>query len=212
VILGVGIVVAALLAITITRGGEQEQAAAPGAGTTTLADARHVKGRADAAVTLVEFGDFQCPTCGSFYPVVKRLSEQFPTDLKVEFFHFPLIGIHPNAMSSAIAAEAAGEQGRFWEMHDMLFENQQAWSPLANPRETFLMYAGAIGLDLEQFEQDMRSDEIINRVVADGALASQRNLPGTPTFILNGRQIGLPLTYVEFERLIYEAIEQGNGD
>ncbi len=210
-ILGAGLVAAALLAVIFSRGGGQEQATAP-VDVTTLGDARHVKGPADAAVTLVEFGDFQCPTCGQFHPVLNRLSEQFPEDLKIEFFHFPLISIHPNAMSSAIAAEAAGEQGKFWEMNDMLFQNQASWYSLVNPRDTFVSYAGAIGLDIEQFEADMRADEVVNRVVADGALASQLNLPGTPTFILNGRQIGLPGTYAEFERLIHEAIEASSNN
>jgi protein-disulfide isomerase len=119
----------------------------------------------------------------------------------------PLVSIHPNAMPSALAAEAAAVQGRFWEMSDLLFENQQAWSPMGNANEAFMVYAGALGLDTAQFERDMRSEAVRDSVIADVALSNQLRLAGTPSFFLNDQPIPLPSSYADFERTIYDAIQ-----
>ena len=92
----------------------------------------HVRGPEKAAVTLTEFGDYQCPSCGYYAPLVLEVLHRYPTEVKLEFHHFPLVSLHQWAMAAAVAAEAAGEQGKFWEMHDMLYQNQDKWSRSAN--------------------------------------------------------------------------------
>ena len=105
------------LAVILSNGGAEEPgAAAMGSTDLMSADANHIRGSESASVTLIEFGDFQCPACGAFHPVLKELLARFPDDLKLEFHHMPLVSIHPNAMAGARAAEAAGMQGKFWEM------------------------------------------------------------------------------------------------
>lgn len=205
IVLG-GVVVAVILAVVLGQGGTEESAAVP-AGSLADMPANHVRGAASASVTLAEFGDFQCPTCAAFHPVLQALLERFPDDLQIEFHHMPLVSIHPNAMPGALAAEAAGMQGKFWEMNDLLFENQSAWSTLRNPEAAFVAYAERLALDVDQFERDMRSDEVEARVLADARRATELGLMGTPSFFVNGRQIPLPSSYGDFERLIYDAIQ-----
>lgn len=204
IILG-GVIAAAALAFVLGGGDEPVPAAATG----SLEDmaARHVRGAANATVTLIEFGDFQCPACAAYHPVLKALLERFPDDLELQFHHFPLVSIHPNALPAGVAAEAAAEQGRFWEMNDMLFENQNAWAFLPNPDPVFVEYARALALDIDRFESDLRSDELQTRVLADGRMANQMGLGGTPSFFVNGRQLlALPSSLAEFERIITDAI------
>ena len=111
----------------------------------------HIRGKADAPVTLVEFGDYQCPACGAYYPIIEEVLRRYPDKVKLEFHHYPLIQVHPHALKAAKAAEAAGEQGKFWEMHDKLYQNQPIWSRSSNAEAQFLAYAGEIGLDANKF-------------------------------------------------------------
>ena len=204
IILG-GVLVAAALAFVL--GGNDEPAPAVASGSLEDAAARHVRGAPNATVTLVEFGDFQCPACAAYHPVLKALLERFPEDLELQFHHFPLVSIHPNAIPAGVAAEAAAAQGRFWEMNDMLFENQNAWAFLPDPEPAFVEYARALALDVDQFERDLRSDELQALVLADGRMANQMGLGGTPSFFVNGRQlVALPSSLAEFERIITDAI------
>jgi protein-disulfide isomerase len=140
----------------------------------------------------VEFGDYQCPTCAQYHPIVMELLNRYAGKFKLEYHHFPLISIHPAAMSAAIAAEAAANQGKFWEMHDLLFERQPEWGdvrqPNPNPEAVFLQYALRIGLDSNKFMQDMRSPDTRDRVLAD-VTKGNPIVQGTPTFILDGQQI-----------------------
>src|SRR5438552_1489630 len=100
-----------------------------------------------AEITLVEFGDYQCPSCGAFHPFVKEILNRYPKQVRLEFHHFPLISIHPDSMAAAKAVEAAGEQGHYWEMHDALFESQAEWSPKPDPKPTFAALANRIGIN-----------------------------------------------------------------
>ena len=175
------------------------------------ADANHIRGSESASVTLIEFGDFQCPACGAFHPVLKELLARFPDDLKLEFHHMPLVSIHPNAMAGARAAEAAGMQGKFWEMNDLLFQNQPAWSTLANPDSAFTAYAEALALDSDQFASDMRSTQAQDRILADARLSTELELQGTPSFFINDEPIPIPPNYQEFERIIYDAIQSSSN-
>jgi len=148
----------------------------------------HVKGNTDAVVTLVEYSDFQCPACAQFEPVVTGIMEQYGDQLSLEYRHFPLISIHPYALPAAKAAEAAAQQGKFWEMHDKLFENQSVWANSSNPQSYFISYANELGLDVALFKQHLRSTMIADAVEASFNDARDKGLTGTPSFFLNGER------------------------
>jgi Na+:H+ antiporter, NhaA family len=142
----------------------------------------HVRGRADAPVTLVEYADFQCPYCGDAYPVVHELLERFGDQLRFVFRHMPLADLHPRAQVAAEAAEAAGAQGRFWEMHDHLFEHQ-----LELADEDLLDHAEAIGVaDRERFAAELSDGVHARRVESDLQSGARSGVPSTPRFFING--------------------------
>src|SRR5512132_3996401 len=118
----------------------------------------HVRGNPDAPVTLEEFADFQCPPCSQFAPFAEELLREYDSRLRIVFRNFPLPG-HEHAREAALAAEAAGLQGKFWEMHDTLYREQEGWSKAPNARELFEWYAGTLGLNMDQFKKDMDSDK-----------------------------------------------------
>lgn len=166
-----------------------------------------VRGPANAPVTLVEFGDYQCPSCGYFAPIMLEILKRYPEQVRLEFHHFPLVGIHQWAMPAALAAEAAADQGKFWEMHDLIYENQEKWSRSANPESEFLTYAGRIGLNINSFMQAMRSPDTQQRVLQDVVRARESDVNETPTFYLNGQKIAQrPNTADEFSRLIQQKL------
>jgi Na+:H+ antiporter, NhaA family len=140
----------------------------------------HIRGAADAPVTLVEYGDFQCPYCGDAYPVVRDLLERFGDRLRFAFRHMPLPDLHPRAQAAAEAAEAAAAQGRFWEMHDRLFTHQLDLSDAG-----LRGHAEAIGLDVERFERDLREGLHAARVETDYASGVRSGIPSTPRFFVN---------------------------
>jgi protein-disulfide isomerase len=141
----------------------------------------HIQGKKDAKVTLVEYGDYECPYCGQAYPIVKELQKIEGTKLKFVFRNFPLEQVHPHAVPAACAAEAAAKQGKFWEMHDLLYENQEALED-----NDLLIYAKELKLDIPQFTKDMESDEIKNKVEVDFMSGVRSGVNGTPTFFING--------------------------
>lgn len=151
-----------------------------------------LEGGADASVTLVEYSDFQCPACGIYYSMVKSLHESFGDQIKIVYRNFPLASLHDNAQLAAQAAEASGLQGKFFEMHDILFEEQANWSELSDPTETFVSYAASIGLDIEKFKSDLTSDAVKRAVSEDIQSGESSNVSGTPTFFLNGFEIDNP--------------------
>lgn len=140
----------------------------------------HIEGSPSARIVLVEYGDYQCPYCGAAYPIVKELQRHFGKDLCLVFRNFPLLQVHQFALGAAVAAEAANLQGKFWPMHDMLFENQQNLE-----LEDLQSYADKLGLDLEKFDLDFKSDRAINKVRTDLISADKNNLDGTPSFFVN---------------------------
>jgi protein-disulfide isomerase len=144
----------------------------------------HVRGNPDAPVTLEEFGDFQCPPCGQFSIFVEELLKEYDSRLRVIFRNFPL-PLHEHAREAAIAAEAAGFQGKFWEMHDKLYHEQSEWSKAPNARELFESYASALGLDVDQFKKDMDGDKARERVDSDHALGDSLGIKVTPTLFIN---------------------------
>jgi len=154
----------------------------------TNTDSAHIRGNPDAPVTLEEFGDFQCPPCGKFSEFVEELLKEYNPRLRLVFRNFPLSG-HEHAREAALAAEAAGLQGKFWEMHDTLYREQDTWSKAPNVRELFESYAGTIGLDVDQFKKDMDGDKARERVDSDRALADFLGVKATPTLFINNRPV-----------------------
>ncbi len=167
----------------------------------------HFTGNTSAPIVLVEYLDYQCPTCRRFHPIIEQLEEEFPDELLVVTRHLPLNSVHPNALQAAIAAEAAGRQGAFDEMGDLLFENQSDWEDESNPQTFFDEYAGTLGLDLAQFTSDMSDPVLEARVNRDLAVADDIGATGTPTFYLNGRQVTLPNSENEFVEIIEEELD-----
>jgi protein-disulfide isomerase len=143
----------------------------------------HVQGPADAPVTLVEYGDYECPYCGQAYPIVKALQQRMGDRLRFVFRNFPLANAHPHAEHAAEAAEAAGAQGedRFWAMHDRLYEHQRALDDQHLER-----HAAAVGLDVERFDREMEAGRYRERVREDFLSGVRSGVNGTPTFFING--------------------------
>ena len=163
-------------------------------------------GATNAKVTLIEYSDFQCPACGAYYPILKKLNEELGGKVMFVYRYFPLRGIHQNAQISAQAGEAAGLQGKFWQMHDILFDNQAVWSDLPNARDTFVKYATNLGLDIERFKRDMDSDAVKNKIENDYQAGIKSGINSTPSFFLNGEKITGPQSYEEFKKLIEQAL------
>ena len=153
--------------------------------------ADQVKGNKDSKVLLIEYGDFQCPGCGSAYPNMKTLMDEYGDRVALVFRNFPLTSIHPNAKVAAAAAESAGLQGKFWEMHDMLYENQDAWSNLNTSErlEAFVTFAGRLSLDTTKFTEDLTNPDVVKKVNFDLAVGKQNGVASTPTFFLNGKTL-----------------------
>ncbi|SRR5690606_32034763 len=148
-------------------------------------DDSHKTGEGD--VQVVEFGDFQCPACGQTYPSVEKLKEEYEGKITFVYRHFPLPG-HPNAIPAAKAAEAAAEQGKFWEMYDKLFENQNVWSMMADPTDIFVGYAEDLDLDIKRFRSDMRDERIEKRISEGQSDGYAVGVTGTPTFFIDGER------------------------
>jgi len=161
----------------------------------------HIKGNADASVTLTEYSDFQCPACGQFFGILEEVLADYGDSVRFEYKHFPLSSIHPYAVPAAKAAEAAGQQGKFYEMHDKLFENQQIWSAGANPQAFFNAYAEEIGLDIALFKTHMKASVINDKITNEFREARELGLTGTPSFFLNGQRMQFE-TYQDFAEQI----------
>ena len=153
------------------------------------ADPAHVLGPATAPVRLEEFGDFECPPCGMFHPILEQMHEEFGDKLQITFREFPLVPTHQHALAAASAAEAAGLQGKFWEMHDLLYEHQNEWKKEFNVRPIFEGYAKQIGIDVERYKRDMNGDLVAQRIFQDGKRGHSLGVKGTPTVFINGREV-----------------------
>jgi protein-disulfide isomerase len=158
----------------------------------------HHLGNVNANITLIEYGDFQCPHCRRAHPFIKRLLKERGNDLHFVFRNFPLQEIHPHAYVAAIMAEAAGKQGKFWEMHDLIFENQDRLNT-----NFLLSLAQDIGLDMAQFARDSKSDEVQNKIETDFESGVRSGVNGTPTFFINGSKL---LTYDETYESLLDAV------
>ena len=181
---------------------QDEQAPA----TVTLGENEWSKGNPQADVILIEYSDFQCPACKTYYPLIRRLSEELGDELRIVYRHLPLVSIHKNAIAAASAAEAAGRQEKFWEMHDKLFDNQDNWADDSNPDDKFKSYAAELELDLEKFISDYESSEVKNDVNSDLTAANSLRLNSTPSFVLNGRKLQNPRGYDDFKKVLEDEI------
>jgi protein-disulfide isomerase len=141
------------------------------------------------AVLIDEFGDYQCPPCGALHPVLKTLKSEYGDRIQIAFHHFPLVQIHSHALEAAYAASAAGLQGKFWEMHNLLYENQSNWSQVGDFRPILIDYARQAGLDMQRFMRDMNGLEVVKLVSADERRAVAAGVNSTPTIFINGKLI-----------------------
>ncbi|OHB15425.1 MAG: hypothetical protein A2431_04075 [Candidatus Zambryskibacteria bacterium RIFOXYC1_FULL_39_10] len=169
----------------------------------------NVKGNASSTVTVIEYSDFQCPACRTYYSVMRQMMAEFGGEVAFVYRHFPLNGIHANAELAARAAQAAGKQGKFWEMHDLLFEKQDEWAKVANVQTLFESYANLLGISIEQFRVDWTSGEVKDFVKSQRVHSIQIGLQGTPTFFVNSEKIQNPSSAEQFRSIIQAAL-QGN--
>ena len=156
----------------------------------TGAQPPHVRGNPNAPVTVEEFGDFQCPSCGVFYTELKKIEDEYGDRLRVIFRELPLVPMHQHGLEAAQVAEAAGLQGEnyFWAMHDKLYENQKAWSDVKDVMPTFIDYARQVGLNIDRFSRDLSGEAVAQRIFQDGKRAHALGVTGTPSFFVNGKE------------------------
>lgn len=169
-----------------------------------IAEIDHVRGNPDG-VKMVIYADFQCPACASEHNVVAQAWNAISNRTQMVFRHYPLTGTHPHAWEAATYAEAAGRQGKFWEMYDLLFINQAYWAGLGDIESEFDGYLTQLGLDIEQAHVDIESDELIQKIRNDQRSGTRAGVRSTPTLYLNGRLMPTPRTAVELVTMINEA-------
>jgi len=175
------------------------------------ADPPHTLGSPNAPARLEEFGDFQCPPCGLFHPILQQMHNEFGDKLQITFREFPLYPNHQHSVVAASAAEAAGLQGKFWEMHDLLYEHQNDWKDKFDVRPIFEGYAKQIGLDVDRWKQDSVSEQVARRITSDGNRGHSMGVKGTPTVFLNGREVAFENLPAEKLRPILQAVINSGG-
>ena len=185
-----------------------EDKAVPGKGD---ASAMHMRGNPEAVVTLEEFGDFECPPCRNIGGFLDELAKEYNPRLRIIFRNCPL-QMHKQARKAALAAEAAGLQGRFWEMHDLLYREQEFWSKTEDATEIFNAYAGMLGLNLEQFKKDLETEKMKERVDSDQERGISLGVKSTPTVFVNNREIGTTERTPEGLRAAIDAALKEAGD
>ena len=165
----------------------------------------HVRGPRNAPVTMEVYGDFQCPACGTASQAIDELQSQYAQQVRVVFYEFPL-AMHQHALEAAMAAEAAGLQGKFWEMHDLLYQYQAVWSKVSDVSHFFEAYAEAIGLDVARFRVDRQSAEVRARVMKEGEAGAARGVKNTPTIFVNGTMMQNMFTLDKLKETIDAAL------
>jgi protein-disulfide isomerase len=153
--------------------------------------------KVSSPVVLEEYGDYQCPPCGQLYPDLKQIEKEYGNQVQIVFHHFPLMKIHKNALIAAHAAEAARNQNKFWEMHDLLYRNQKEWSELADPRPVLVSYAKQLSLNLDAFNRDLESNVIDQKISADIQRGSSQGVTGTPTVFLDSNLVNYQATNLD---------------
>lgn len=172
---------------------------------------QHIEGQGKDGITLVEYGDYECPYCGQYFPIVKQIQTEYDSQIYFQFRNFPLVSIHQNAFAGARAAEAAAMQNQFWQMHDLLYEEQNQWVSASDPTPFFNQYAQQLGLNVTKFKADYVSGTVNDLINADMAEGTKLNIQGTPTFFLDGKQISVAESASSFEQLINAEIAKKAG-
>lgn len=167
--------------------------------------ADHTFGVSNSKVTLIEYGDFECPYCGQAHPQIKAITQQYADQITFVFRNFPITTIHPNAKAAAAAVEAAGLQGKYWEMHNLIYESQSTWQSLTGTDRDnqFLAYAKQLGLNTTKFTTDVSSSAVLKKIAFDEAIANKVGVNATPTFYLDGTVVS--------DSVVQDA-QSGNGD
>lgn len=200
----IGISIVLVIGFLLIRGGEPAERAP--VALPPIIETDHVRGNRDAQVVLVEYFDFQCPACGAYAPIIKALEADYGERVAFVARYFPLPQ-HENGMTAALAAEAAGQQGKYWEMHDLLFANRETWSAASgSATEIFEGYAAQIGLDVAQFRADRASEVVRARVERDYQEGKTIGVDSTPSFFLNGVPLDNPRSIENFRALLDEAL------
>lgn len=202
VIIAIIIVFVGVFALT---SGKSKAPGKPGGNSSNLT--QHVQGKGTTGVTLVEYGDFQCPYCQQYFSTLKQVKAEYGDGIKFQFRNFPLVSIHPNAFAASRAAEAASQQGKFWEMHDLLYQTadpsgQSGWVVSKNVTEIFNKYAQQLGLNVDQFKKDFSSGKVNDAINADLAEGNKLGVTGTPSFYLNGKKIEVNNDVASFKKVI----------
>lgn len=170
----------------------------------------HVRGDGKKGVTLTEYGDFECPACSAYYPIVEQVVEKHKSDITFQFRNFPLRQIHKNAMSAHRSAAAADRQGKFWEMYNLLYQNHDTWSQQTDATATFRGYAQSLGLDMTKYDTDFKSEAVNAEINADIAEGQKLGVNSTPTFFIDGKKIDNPRDLDAFNKAIDDAIKAKN--
>jgi protein-disulfide isomerase len=214
-IIGAVLVLAFILAMVLYKSmkpttGPATTASTPPVAAVPGADPPRVRGGANAVVTIEEFGDFECPPCGALHPELLKIEKEFGDRIRVVFREFPL-AMHKNAFDAARAAEAAGMQNKFWEMHDMLYEKKDEWSLSPDARGMFVEYAKFLGMDGDRFSRDMLGDIASMRVALDMRRGKSMGVVGTPTIFIDGRLIDAKDVTPEGLRIAINSALQAKG-
>jgi protein-disulfide isomerase len=213
----IAVIVLIFVGIFAFSGGDKTNS---GSGTPT----NHIQGKGSAGVTLVEYGDYECPFCGDYFPTLQQVLSEYSDKIHFQFRNFPLTGPHPNAFAGARAAEAAALQGKFWEMHDKLYnenvpyyiaqrqgQTYNTWINSQDPLSYFAQYAQALGLDVNKFKADYASTKVNDTINADMKVGTQLNITGTPTFYLDGKLVQVGNSVAAFEKILNAEIAKKTG-
>lgn len=170
-------------------------------------------GEGQTGVTVVEYGDFECPACGGYFPILSEVKEKYKDQITFQFRNFPLASIHPNAMAAHRAAVAADKQGKFWEMHDLVFQGQSTWNAQSGNNfeqasKIFESYAAQLELDVDKYRTDRDSAASNSLIQADIKAGKDLGVTGTPTFFVNGKKIDNPKDLDAFSKVIDDAIKE----
>jgi protein-disulfide isomerase len=180
-----GIIVIFIIVFAVTQHSSNNSSGS--SGSSSGQPTNHIEGQNSAGITFMEYGDYQCPICGAYYQPLKTAVTPLLPQIHFQFRNLPLTAIHPNAFAAARAAEAAGIQGKYWQMHDKLYENQTTWDSVSNPQSLFDSYAQQIGLNVSQFNADYASEKVNDADNADlAAFQKTGKDQATPTFFVNG--------------------------
>lgn len=200
-----------LIACVVIFGGilifSKKDTKSPSSNNSTSQLSNHTRGDGKKGVTLTEYGDFECPACSAYYPLVEQVYEKYKGDITFQFRNFPLRQIHQHAMVAHRAAEAADKQGKFWEMYALLYQNHDTWTQQSDPTTTFRGYAQSLNLDMNKYDSDFKSEAVNALINADLAEGQKLGVNSTPTFFVDGKKIENPRDVNAFYKVIEDAIK-----